>query len=367
MKNYFALKLMLFVCLFFMLFACSTTKDYKVVKPAFYYWKTRMNFYRGEEKTLDSLSIKKMYVRFFDVSYNEVQAAIPIAPLEHDLEYFNRPIYDKTLKAYLPHTSFEIVPTVFIVNRVFEKINEQQTKELAHKIYTKLFNEINKFNRENVFVKELQMDCDWTATTKEHYFLFLTTLKQIAFDKSKLNISATIRLHQYKNFAKTGVPPTDKGMLMFYNLTDLRKPTAKNSILDISEMKKYLINETYPLPIDAALPLFRWSVLFRGEECLQVFDELAYLREGKISFLKEIAANRYEAQTDTVYQNFYFREGDIVKVEEVNNAILLEAVDLLKTQKYSQDTLTISLFHFDRDIVSHYTVPVLKDVFKKLD
>lgn len=367
MKNYFVLKLILFVCLFFMLFACSTTKDYKVVKPAFYYWKTSLSFYHDEEKTLDSLSIKKMYVRFFDVSYNEVQGAIPIAPLENDLDYFNQGIYNEKLAKNIPLYAIEVIPTVFIVNGVFEKLNEQQTKELAHKIYAKIQAKMKDIKPENVFVKELQMDCDWTATTKERYFLFLKTLKQIAFDKSKLKISATIRLHQYKNFAKTGVPPTDKGMLMFYNLTDLRKPSAKNSILDISEMKKYLIDETYPLPLDAALPLFSWSVLFRGEECLQVFDELAYLREGKLAFMKEIAANRYEAQTDTVYQNFYFREGDIVKVEEVSNAMLLEAVDLLKTQKYSQDTLTISLFHFDRDIVSHYTVPVLKDVFKKLD
>lgn len=44
-------------------------------------------------------------------------------------------------------------------------------------------------------VKEIQIDCDWTASTQEAYFEFLHYLKEKAKDK-QIQLSATIRLHQ---------------------------------------------------------------------------------------------------------------------------------------------------------------------------
>src|ERR1019366_1414323 len=107
--------------------------------------------------------------------------------------------------------------------------------------------------------------CDWTAATRATYFQLLkvarSRLNEAGFASAK--ISATIRLFQCKYMAKTGVPPVDKGLLMCYNMGNLTHPGTGNSILETTELKKYIASvTTYPLPLDVALPIFDWKVLF---------------------------------------------------------------------------------------------------------
>ena len=66
-------------------------------------------------------------------------------------------------------------------------------------------------------VKEIQIDCDWTASTQEAYFEFLHYLKEKAKDK-QIQLSATIRLHQLSMTP----PPVDRGILMMYNTGDVK-------------------------------------------------------------------------------------------------------------------------------------------------
>ena len=49
-------------------------------------------------------------------------------------------------------------------------------------------------------------------------------------------MSATIRLHQVKYRADTGVPPVDRGMLMAYNLLPPDQAGERSSILDNREL-----------------------------------------------------------------------------------------------------------------------------------
>jgi hypothetical protein len=60
---------------------------------------------------------------------------------------------------------------------------------------------------------EVQIDCDWTAATRDNYFALLKKLKQQPFFQKK-TLSTTIRLHQVKFVSQTDVPPADKGLLM---------------------------------------------------------------------------------------------------------------------------------------------------------
>ncbi|MBK8703650.1 MAG: hypothetical protein IPN33_08475 [Saprospiraceae bacterium] len=112
-------------------------------------------------------------------------------------------------------------------------------------------------------ILEIQIDCDWTEKTRDSYFYLLKKMRE-QLEPGNCALSATIRLHQVRYFKKTGAPPVDRGMLMFYNMGDVESWEEPNSILNIKKGEPYLDGAArYPLPLDVALPAFGWGVLFR--------------------------------------------------------------------------------------------------------
>ena len=134
-------------------------------------------------------------------------------------------------------------------------------------------------------------------------------------DKYQYPISATIRLHQIKFLAKTGVPPVSKGLLMCYNMGNLKNPATKNSIIETEELKKYIDNlAAYPLPLDVALPLFNWKVLFRNNTYAGLIQNLpdSLLTNPFISK----AGNRYLFLKDSLLAGYPFKKGDVLRNEQ---------------------------------------------------
>lgn len=148
--------------------------------------------------------------------------------------------------SYLQSNKINIIPTVFITNECIQKLDTAQVISLAGKIVSLVKNiQINFLNNQKI--NEVQIDCDWSSSTKEKYFSLLTYIKKIGFP----NLSATIRLHQVKFSATTGIPPVAKSLLMCYNMGNLKDPATKNSIIETAELKKYTSNlGAYPLPLD---------------------------------------------------------------------------------------------------------------------
>jgi len=73
--------------------------------------------------------------------------------------------------------------------------------------------------------------------------------------KKDFNVTATIRLHQIKFKDKTGIPPVDQGVLMAYNIGEL-KNNKQNSILEANIVKQYINKNTeYPLKLKLALDI----------------------------------------------------------------------------------------------------------------
>jgi hypothetical protein len=338
-------KLLLWQWLAIGLLACERPPRH--IDRAFYYWKTEeYSFSDSERNFLDTLRIKKMYVRFFDVSYNEVQGPVPVGEQDH-----------------LGHRAVsgrELVPTVFITNFTFAKLGREQVPDLAQKVTRKIVH-MTKGDRwePSLTYRELQLDCDWTATTKEKFFLFCQEMKKL---NPKVKISATIRLYQYKYNQKAGVPPVDRGMLMFYNLTDLRDPKAKNSILDLEQAKKYLTHDDYPLKLDIALPIFSWASVFREGRFVDVYRNLTTQQANALPFLKKAGESLYDCQTDTVYEHFYLREGDRLRVEEVSEAQLRESAALLRDIAHS-DSASITFFHLDQNLIDRYRHETFEEIY----
>ncbi|HMU08952.1 MAG TPA: hypothetical protein PKC54_03035 [Ferruginibacter sp.] len=335
------------------LFSCNEKKEDRLVERSFYYWRSVLKLTEFEKQQLDSLKVRTIYIKFFDVDWNEEsRSPVPVAKLQ-------------TTNYKVPET-IQVIPTVFITNECIQKIDSSQVAELASRIHT-LIQDIRGSNSFNS-IKEIQIDCDWTQATKEKYFRLLNNLKlilSVAEGKTpNFKLSSTIRLHQIKFLAKTGVPPVDCGLLMCYNMGNLKNPATNNSILETEELKKYIGNlSNYPLPLDVAFPLFDWKVLYRNNTYTGLIQNLPDKNLTDAFTIR--AGNRYEILKDTLLNGFDLKKGDIIRNEQCDvKEILSAAAEVNRLLKNTQ--LRVSLYHLDSVILNKYTTHELESIYNSL-
>ncbi len=350
MEKYFKINLFIFICVLFYLSGCQKENTNKIkYTPAFYHWQTHLKLTPAERHLLDSLNTKKLYVKFFDIDLNENNEPVPNAQIETDTHLLN---------------DLKIIPTVFITNRTFKDISKKQIEKLADNIFNKIKTLIpDSFNLTS---NEIQFDCDWTKTTQDNYFYFLKFLKSKHPKRSNaqtLKLSSTIRLHQLKYPDQTGIPPVDKGMLMFYNMGDLENWETENSILDLEVAQQYLISNTqYPIPLDLALPVFKWGIVFRNNELVYLINNLSEKEMRDSTRFFKINKNRFEVKRSTYLGGYYLYKGDLIRLEEVSPELLNEAGVMLSERfdKFSkfvksenQETI-ITFYHLDTTTLSSF-------------
>lgn len=323
------------------------------VFPAFYHWKTNLQLSENERLYLDSLGVKKLYVKFFDVDWDEATGQpLPHAQVQIDTARL---------------AGLEIVPTVFITNRTWLRLRMEDVDSLAWKTIFKI-NDLD--NDAKLLFREVQFDSDWTGQTKEKYFRFLKTIGFIARDKmmpvEQPVISATIRLHQLKFFEKTGIPPVDRGMLMFYNMGDLEAWETDNSILDPATGKKYLTPDAkYPLPLDFALPIFRWGVLFRDGNFFKLINDLGEEDLQDTLRFTPITSRRFLVKKSTYLQGYYLYEDDLIRLESVKTG-QLEAAAALLGNMFPPAERTVGFYHLDSGLVRGFPAKNLEKVLEKI-
>jgi hypothetical protein len=313
------------------------------VNRSFYYWKQRCYIYENDKRVLDTLNISTFYVKTMDVDYSELSGAIPSSTVYYS--GYNLP------------DSISLVPVVYITNRTFLKLDMKSSEELAYKVYRKIGQVIGN---DSVRVSEIQIDCDWNSSSRDKYFAFLKSLKTI----TDMPLSATIRLHQVKYRSKTGVPPVDKGMLMFYNMSPATKNTSLNSIIDIEEAKKYVNSNTagYPLQLDAALPLFCWAKAFRGEKLIGLLNYTGDKEMQSLKFFRQEEMHSYRSIADTVYAGIYFRKGDLIRVEEPSAEQLEEAAEIT-SDFIGNEKLNVAFYHWDTTLINKYGYETLSRIY----
>ena len=293
---------------------------------------------------LDSCHVQKLYVKAFDLDWdlakNEV---IPKASIR----------FEEALPKNLV-----LVPTIFITNQVLTQTPDNQLDTLDNFMKKHLDFVWKKTN-----FQEIQFDCDWTISTRRKYFKLLVSLRKHFPEKL---FSATIRLHQIKFAHKTGIPPVDRGMLMFYNMSDWKKPQIKNSIYDLNAASQYLATlNQYPLPLDVVFPIFRWSVFYRNNRFLTVINNLDNQALSTHSFLKK-DDNKYAVLRDTNAFGLSLRRGDLIRSEEVNfDEILKGSQDL--SNKISNQKLTFALYHLDPKTISFYSHEKLRQIYASFE
>lgn len=327
----------------FLLFQCKPNKNLKVNK-AFYYWKSNdESFEPYHLDKLKKLNVKKLYIKLFEVDYSETMGNYPYEKISVDDQ-------DKIID-----DSIEIIPTIFIKNGIFQFNDKKSLDHLADNIcflVNKRMNENNSNGESSstLTFSEIQIDCDWTRTTKDKYFYLLSKIKE----KSRKLLSCTLRLYPYKFQDSTGVPPVDRVMLMCYNLIKPFSNKDINSILDLDELKKYVNNsKQYPIHLDIALPVYSWTQWYPNDHFQQLLD-ITYADFLDVS--KPIRPMWYEITKDkNINWDIHLRVGDQIKYEDVKSQLLINAISILKSNLNLDKTVTISLFDLDDTTFKLYT------------
>jgi len=340
-------KQLLFIFTVFALFGCSENKH----DISFYHWKTG---YNPSEKALeycDSLDVKKHYIRFFDVKWVKSRdRAFPFAILKNDFK---------------DSISVEIVPVVYITNETFQKTGEHRIKYLAQDVTYKIRNVCENANIPVNSIKEIQFDCDWSGTSRERYFRFLEVVREKIGKQGftdSLKISSTIRLHQIKYAQKTGIPPVDKGVLMFYNMGELSDTATANSILDIATARKYMVNfKQYQIPIDVALPLFSWGVQFRNGKVVSLMNNLSESHVVNNPNLEKVKPNYYKVINAGYLNDQFVYKGDEIRLEKISMERLKDAKELLD-KHMKQKNYELIYYHLDDAVINSYPAEELREL-----
>lgn len=334
------------------MWSCSQGEHQKL-HPAFYYWRTQFHLDTAERQYLKDCKIERLYVKFFDVDWEEAtQRIVPLAIIE----------LDSSAKSI--RQQWEITPVVFITNRAIANLTTEEIEDLAQKIDRKI--EAIERQLGPRHSPEIQLDCDWTPSTRERYFQLLNVLGTRC-QKKNVMLSATLRLHQLRYPQQTGAPPVKKGMLMLYNVGEVEEWTENNSIFRDRAARSYLEHlPRYPLEYDVALSAFSWGVLFRNAEMIRLINGLqADSLRGDPRFY-EITPSRFRIEKSTYLNGYYLYQGDLLRLEHSGWTQLDSAATLVKMFLPAQPQRSIAIFHFSPQFVHEIKATQLNDVFKKI-
>lgn len=334
-----SLKKLFFVCALFLLITACNEPSKPVI--SFYYWKTVFKLSPIEQEVLEHNQVKKLYVRYFDIDWNlKTKQAFPESAVRFEGKL----------------VGFEIVPVIYIKNNVF-KNNEVDVLDLAQKTYDFIC-QINTKNQ--ITCKEIQIDCDWTLSTKDNYLKFIEYFKKLSGKK----LSATIRLHQVKYFQKTKIPNVDNGVLMFYNMGKIA-PDSLNSIYDRNIANRYLSSlKNYPLSLNIALPIYSWGIHVRDEKVVGLKNKVnSYDFKNDTNYFFE-SKNKIRVKTSNYKHGTFCKKNDCLKLESISSEDLIEmAADL--QEHLASTPQEIIFYDLDQFNTKHYEKSIFEQVIAR--
>ena len=249
----------------------------------------QISFYSWENSFEEQNINEKLYIKVLDINFS--------TKLE-------------LLKTNIKEPPKNFIPVIYITNETMKNVD--------YSLVSKAILETLK----NYKFDEIQIDCDWSLSTRSNYFNLLEDLKE----KLNKKISATIRLHQIKYYTKTGIPNVDYGVLMYYNMSNITDINTKNSILDNDIAKKYHYNfENYKLKLKLALPLYSQAIQFRENKALSIFEGVE--KKDFDSNFTEISPNLYKVLNSRYFKGRYIYKDDVFRFEDVKKEDLKIALE----------------------------------------
>lgn len=326
--------ILLFI-LFFTLFSCQQEEQPKI---SFYYWKTIFKLSYDEKKTLKNNQVTTIYIRYFDIDLeSKTQQPIPKSPIHFE---------EKA-------TDIRVVPVIYLKNKVLLK-SQLNTEDLV----TKTLSYINQINVKNqITTDEIQIDCDWTLTSKDQFLNFIEEIKK----QSGKKISATIRLHQIKYYKQTGIPNVDQAVLMYYNMGKIA-PDSLNSIYDKKVADNYLKSiEHYPLKLNLALPIYSWAIHIHNNKIIGLISKMDVQDLKKDSNFVQENDNFFKVKNSVYKAGNFLEKNDVLKIETISKSDLLEMANDINDH-IQQNPHEIIFYDLDEFNTKHYE----KDIFKQV-
>lgn len=303
---------------------------------SFYYWKQTYSINKQQQQLIKSSGTEKIYVKFFDVIVENTGTSV-------------KPI---SIVTFEEQPKLTIIPCVYIQNEVFK------TKEDKRKLARNVSSLIEKIASKNkLVIHEIQIDCDWSNSTKDHYFNFLTDLQKLT---PAIEVTSTIRLHQIKYQLTTGVPPVKKGVLMCYNMDDIDRFETQNSIISFNVLKKYITNTSdYPIALDLALPIYQWGLVFRLGKLSLIANGISN-SELRNSNFTQLQTNIFRVNRNCYLNETYVCKGDLIRLETSSPETLIDCVNYLNESELSFNQLI--LFHISQQYINRYNGKFIKKI-----
>lgn len=305
-----------------------------------YFWKSVFELNDYEKDFLHNHNIRQIYVKMFDVA------------TDLDWNTGKTDVFPVATTRFITHKpdSVTIVPTVYITLEAL-KHSAGQEESLAVKILKRVmamvsYNDLGP-------VKTIQLDCDWTAGTRESYFKLCNKARSMLKLRG-IALSGTIRLHQLNEKSL----PFDKSVLMLYNLGGVKEYDTRNSILDYVELKKYLPERINRENMDFAYPTFSWGVLFRNMKFVALLhrsdfsDSTLFHLQGK---------NKYMVIAPVSIEGHELRAGDEIRIENSDPSEILKTKNLVeKNTEHSHHNI---IYHLDSTNLSNYTENEIRNIY----
>lgn len=326
--------LTLFVML---LLACEKQADQRGI----YYWKTTYALSDFEKEFLQQHRIRHIYLRLFDVDWNETRnEAVPIGMLK-----FQEPILN----------SMGYIPVVYLTNKTMLKITANDIPQLAKRMHTTIR---GMCKNAGISFEEVQFDCDWTDKTKVNYFELLRAFREL--NKEPMILSSTLRLHQVKYKQRTGIPPVDRVALMFYNMGDRSGLTKSSSILNADVGASYLKKFSYPLPITLALPVYGWAIQHRKGKPIRLVNNFDASQAPQHK-LKQLEPHLLSVVEDFYYLGVFYMQGDLIKQEGSEPEEISKSIyNIRKAGVKPKQTI---LFHLDSTNLNNYSYDFIEEIY----
>lgn len=328
------------------LFLSSCVKK-QAVTPAFYYWKTTYHSTPLSQKMVEMVGAKRLYLRLCDIGVDEKTGKL----LPQDVLRLPEN----------PPEKAEIVPVLFLELAALKRLKAEEAPALAGNIarFSQSF-----CAQQGWKIRELQLDCDWTAGTAEVYFALLRALKETPFLQGK-TLSATLRLHQVKDIAKAGIPPADRCLLMCYNMGNFKTLKEESSIFELTTAKAYLQNiGSYPLPLDVALPIFRWTLWYRNGQLLGILRGVDPEELSSFSFLQKTGKRSlFSCTQNTSLGGYSLQKDDLLKGESPQPEAVENFARFL-SHHLPDVPRTIIFYHLDDPNFRLYDAPQLQKILR---
>jgi len=337
----------LWIVLTVALIACGDSRTSRSEQPvgrAFYYWRTTFSLSPIERQALADAGIDRLYVRMFDVEWNATERAPRmIGKLSAASDQRVPP-------------GIEVVPVVFLRQDIFKHLDAAGGAKLARELWVEARRRAEMLG---ATPRELQLDCDWTDASRDRWFGFVRDVKQA----SGVTLSSTIRLHQIKYREKTGVPPVERGMLMFYNMGKFSSEVDDRAIFDATTAAKYLDRVgDYPLPLDVVLPVWSWTVHIRDDRVIDLLQSTDPDELPSHDFLIPAGLDRYAATRNAFLHGTLLREGDVLKIERMGPSDVRTAADLV-IPHLAPGARSVALFDLSERNLQRHGTDSLRQLF----